>query len=192
MWCIDTYKSKWKYRSHFGSRYTLGWCIIAGLLCMIHGIYSFGEYVFAYVSSTCESGQCINSSYIPSSHPFFMFSHCWNPKVPQKLWKSHWCVPFTATFSKRRKIGALWSERCDAKIWTWACLTNDFISWTWLCVFPPCISYAALLAEARKLTASREILLWMTPSEAPKALQASECSELLDPMRASCWISAQH
>ena len=49
-----------------------------------------------------------------------------------------------------------------------------------------------LLAEARKLTASREILLWMTPSEAPKALQASECSELLDPMRASCWISAQH
>lgn len=50
----------------------------------------------------------------------------------------------------------------------------------------------ALLAEARKLTASREIMLWMTPSEAPKALQASECSELLDPMRASCWISAQH
>ena len=49
-----------------------------------------------------------------------------------------------------------------------------------------------LLAAARKLTASREILLWMTPSEAPKALQASECSELLDPMRSSCWISAQH
>ena len=49
-----------------------------------------------------------------------------------------------------------------------------------------------LLAIARKLTASKEILLWMTPSEAPKALQASECSELLDPMRASCWISAQH
>ena len=50
----------------------------------------------------------------------------------------------------------------------------------------------SLLAAARKLTASREILLWMTPSEAPKALQASECSELLDPMRASYWISAQH
>ena len=49
-----------------------------------------------------------------------------------------------------------------------------------------------LLVVARKLTTSREILLWMTPSEAPKALQASECSELLDPMRASCWISAQH
>ena len=49
-----------------------------------------------------------------------------------------------------------------------------------------------LLAAARKLATSREILLWMTPSEAPKALQASECSELLDPMRASCWIFAQH
>ena len=45
--------------------------------------------------------------------------------------------------------------------------------------------------EARKLTSSREILLWMTPSEAPKALQASECSELLDPTGASCWIFAQ-
>ena len=40
--------------------------------------------------------------------------------------------------------------------------------------------------------ASQELMLWMTPSEAPKALQASECRELLDPMRASCWISAQH
>ena len=27
-------------------------------------------------------------------------------KAPQKLMKSHCCVPFTATFSKRRKIGA--------------------------------------------------------------------------------------
>ena len=48
-----------------------------------------------------------------------------------------------------------------------------------------------LLAVARKLTTSREMLLWMTPSEAPKALQASECSELLNAMRASCWILAQ-
>ena len=47
------------------------------------------------------------------------------------------------------------------------------------------------LAAAHKLTASREILLWMTPSEAPKALQASECSELLDPTGASYWIFAQ-
>jgi hypothetical protein len=35
-------------------------------------------------------------------------------------------------------------------------------------------------------------MIIMTPSEAPKALQASECSELLDPTRANCWISAQH
>ena len=32
----------------------------------------------------------------------------------------------------------------------------------------------------------------MDESEAPKALQASECSELLDRMRASCWIFAQY
>ena len=49
-----------------------------------------------------------------------------------------------------------------------------------------------LLVVARKLTTSREMLLWMTPSEAPKALKASECSELLDPMRANCWAPAQH
>ena len=49
-----------------------------------------------------------------------------------------------------------------------------------------------LLAAARKQAGSREILPWMIPWEAPKALQALERSELLDPMRASCWISAQH
>ena len=49
-----------------------------------------------------------------------------------------------------------------------------------------------LLAAARKQAASREVLLWMTPSDAPEALQAPERSELLDPMRTSCWISAQH
>ena len=53
-------------------------------------------------------------------------------------------------------------------------------------------THADMLVVARKLTTSREMLLWMTPSEAPKALQASECSERLDPMRASCGISAQH
>ena len=41
------------------------------------------------------------------------------------------------------------------------------------------------LATARKLVASQEILLWMTPSETPKALQASECSELLDGKKAT-------
>ena len=48
------------------------------------------------------------------------------------------------------------------------------------------------LATARTQVAAREIVLWTTPSEPPKALQASECSELLDPMRASCLILAQH
>ena len=39
--------------------------------------------------------------------------------------------------------------------------------------------------------AAREIVLWTTPSEPPKALQASECSELLDPTRANYMILAQ-
>ena len=47
-----------------------------------------------------------------------------------------------------------------------------------------CVMY--LLVAARKRTTTGEILLWMIPSEPPKALQTSECSELLDPMRASC------
>ena len=51
-------------------------------------------------------------------YPFIleMLSISWGPRSPQKFRKSHWCVPFTATFSKRRKIGALWSERCDAQM----------------------------------------------------------------------------
>ena len=48
------------------------------------------------------------------------------------------------------------------------------------------------LAGARKQPASKQILLWNSPTEAPKALQASECSELLGRMEANCWIFAQH
>ena len=49
----------------------------------------------------------------------------------------------------------------------------------------------SLLVFARTRPPLSEILLWMTPSEPPRALQASECSELLDPTRASCLIPAQ-
>ena len=35
-------------------------------------------------------------------------------------------------------------------------------------------------------------MLWTNASEAPKALQASKFSGLLDPVRENCWISAQH
>ena len=49
----------------------------------------------------------------------------------------------------------------------------------------------AMLVFARTRPPLSEILLWMTPSEPPRALQASECSELLDPTRASCLIPAQ-
>ena len=49
-------------------------------------------------------------------------------RAPQKLRKSHWCVPFTATFSKRRKIGALWSERCDSQFGAkHFCSNSDFL-----------------------------------------------------------------
>ena len=49
-------------------------------------------------------------------------------------------------------------------------------------------NYKTKIEEALELTSSREILLWMSPSEAAKALRASECSELLDPMRASVFF----
>ena len=39
--------------------------------------------------------------------------------------KSHWCVPFTATFSKRRKIDATWSEHCDATLSVAESLVSD-------------------------------------------------------------------
>ena len=42
----------------------------------------------------------------------------------------------------------------------------------------PMIKQTMWLAVARKQTTSKEILLWMTPSEAPKALQTSECSDI--------------
>ena len=68
---------------------------------------------------------------------------CWGPRPPQKFRKSHWCVPFTATFSKRRKIGALWSERCDVldcQNISWLFLTK-FSQMTflprWFCEAPP-------------------------------------------------------
>ena len=67
----------------------------------------------------------------------------WGPRSPQKFRKSHWCVPFTATFSKRRKIGALWSERCDAlNCQNINCLfLSKFLQMTflprWFCEAPP-------------------------------------------------------
>ncbi len=46
--------------------------------------------------------------------------------------------------------------------------------------------------EARELTASSEITLWMTLPEAPSALQSSEYGELPNPVRARCGISERH
>ena len=75
------------------------------LLC---GLYLY--YYFVWYLSFGEHIKWTGSLYMA-----FVLC-CWVPKAPQKLNKSHWCVPFTATFSKRRKIGALWSERCDAPV----------------------------------------------------------------------------
>ena len=62
------------------------------------------------------------------------------------------------------------------------------------CLRRRCASHADrfMLVAARKHATAREILLWMIPSEPPKALQASECSELLDPMRVDSETSTQH
>ena len=71
-----------------------------------------------------------NSAYVATSarlHPWKYFAKAFLQQVtieslglssPTKIGKSHWCVPFTATFSKRRKIDALWSERCDVGVRT--------------------------------------------------------------------------
>ena len=44
------------------------------------------------------------------------------------------------------------------------------------------VLFRLVLEDARKQPSSGEMLLWMTPSEFPTALQGNE---LLDPMRAS-------
>jgi len=53
-------------------------------------------------------------------------------------------------------------------------------------------TYVSAVGSSSQANYLQRNLLWMFPSEAPKALQASECSELLNPVRASCWMSAQH
>ena len=57
-----------------------------------------------------------------ATKPFQKRKKHWNPRVPQKYLKSHWCIPLTATFSKRRKIGAFWSERCDVELNSRVCM----------------------------------------------------------------------
>ena len=42
-----------------------------------------------------------------------------------------------------------------------------------------------------RLLPQTEILLWVTLEEPPRALQTSECHELLNPTRTSCLILAQ-
>ena len=90
------------------------------------------------------------------------------------------------------KYSRQWTHVCMSLVTNTANKPVLFRSTPLVCQRTLSVVKLGLLVAARKLATSWEILLWMTPSEAPKALQASECSELLDPMRASCWISAQH
>ena len=53
-----------------------------------------------------------------------------------------------------------------------------------------CISYTFWKERVRKLPGS-EILLWATHEAPPRALQTSECDELLNPTRTSCVILVQ-
>ena len=75
------------------------------------------EYDEAYLQGHRLKPLQIHMSQSMARHPTFPI---WSmeAEAPQKLGQSHWCVPFTATFSKRRKIGAFWSERCDGCIYT--------------------------------------------------------------------------
>ena len=38
----------------------------------------------------------------------------WDLELQQQMRKSYWCAPFTVTFGKRRKVCAIWNERCGA------------------------------------------------------------------------------
>ena len=57
----------------------------------------------ALASASCSAAAAICSA----------STRCWKQGSEIKVEKSHWCVPFTETCSKRRKIAALWTERCD-------------------------------------------------------------------------------
>lgn len=71
-------------------------------------------------------------------------------------------------------------------VWSCALVCPDVIAFKASC-FPTFVgnTTAPHGAGALKQAASREILLWMTPSEASEALEASVCNELLDHVRAS-------
>ena len=98
----------------------------------------------------------------------------------------------TEATKRRRKSWPFSTQRPERRSRIYAsCRVQAAHTWSQGVVAECCRRKRPLLATARKRAASGEILLWMTPSEAPKALQASECSELLDPTRASYWIFAQ-
>ena len=88
-------------------------CRQRSVSCMLSCTHSLPDMArfSSFDNHWCSVDFCTMFWWIPRQHN--AVSTRWGPRPPQKFRKSHWCVPFTATFSKRRKIGALWSERCD-------------------------------------------------------------------------------
>ena len=119
----------------------------------------------------------------------------WCSQTSRGLWsrsKALWIyMGFCGGQSPMNLHGVLWWSRSKA-LWIYMGFCGGHGRKPYVSTHILTIQVERLLVAAQKQTTSWEILLWMTPSEAPKALQASECSELLDPTRANCWISAQH
>ena len=81
-----------------------------------------------------------------------------------KLVKSHCCVPFTATFRKRRKIGAPCSERCDEeKNASWSLWLHRLMN---SCAFT---SPILLLSLAARSDTHQDICKQVMKSDAPQS-----------------------
>ena len=119
-----------------------------------------------YLLPLCS--QCLRASlfaffihwHVLSAFLFLCFCLVGARKLPKtkKSVKSHWCVPFTATFSKRRKIGASWSERCDEQ--GCPCWTSRLCAFSTFCSYE-CEFLAMLMCSC---SIHRSCLLLLTNS----------------------------
>ena len=79
------------------------------------GTRSYFWVRFWHLKTDMIFGDGVGASLVPFSALRQSPSHSgnsWSIKLLKNC-ESHWCVPLTAIFSKRRKIAVLWSERCD-------------------------------------------------------------------------------
>ena len=131
---IDTYKCRantcpfmisfdWKRPSVTSFLYENGlpWPILTSVLTANgFSVTILTENGLLWLASLSFTRQFYILNFVSTKHMTMMWI-IWavGAEAPKKLIQSHWCVPLTATFSKRRKIDALWSERCDAR-WCWS------------------------------------------------------------------------